>query len=186
MECEQTLLDRDSRGRLREYIQGHAARGRHLSDETRNKISLSIQGSNHWNWQGGRIKHDGGYWLILRPEHRDADRDGYILEHRFVYEENHKCCLLPWTQIHHKNGKRWDNRPENSQPTTVWEHKTLHRIDFGQTCMYGGGIHVIRYEQTIHRIPGVGCCGTWNRSLNHSNRVFNCKHRRSCGFCPIP
>jgi transposase-like protein len=56
-----------------------------------------------------------------------------------VYEEYHKCCLLRSTvqYVHHKNKRKWDNRPENLQLTTIYNHKALHRKDYGQICRCG-------------------------------------------------
>lgn len=93
-----------------------------------------------------RTKYNG-YWLILKPDHTYADKDGYIGEHRIVYEDTEilkdgllikgKCCLLRSTHIHHKNGNKLDNRPENLVPTTVKKHQTLHKTDLGQLCVCG-------------------------------------------------
>lgn len=67
-----------------------------------------------------------GYILISKPEHKFADRDGYVRKHRIIYEDHHKCCLLPWVVIHHKNGIRNDNRIENLEPLDRSTHAKLH------------------------------------------------------------
>jgi HNH endonuclease len=36
-----------------------------------------------------------------------------IREHPLVFQQYHKCCLLPGKAIRHINGINWDNRPEN-------------------------------------------------------------------------
>ena len=69
-------------------------------------------GKLHFRWNGGRTKRDG-YWLVLKKDHHFANRDGYVLEHRLVYEEYYNCCLLPWCDIHHINEIKDDNRIEN-------------------------------------------------------------------------
>ena len=38
---------------------------------------------------------------------------GSMLEHRFVMESILGRALYPEEEVHHKNGRRWDNRPEN-------------------------------------------------------------------------
>lgn len=37
----------------------------------------------------------------------------YVLEHRAVMERMIGCALEPHESVHHKNGVRDDNRPEN-------------------------------------------------------------------------
>lgn len=54
-----------------------------------------------------------GYRLIYRPDHPDAHANGYVLEHRLVIEDAIGRRLLPNETVHHKNGNRADNRPEN-------------------------------------------------------------------------
>jgi hypothetical protein len=38
---------------------------------------------------------------------------GSLLEHRFVMESILGRALYPEEEVHHKNGRRWDNRSEN-------------------------------------------------------------------------
>jgi len=56
-----------------------------------------------------------GYVLIFRPKHPNAQRGGQILEHRVVMEDKIGRLLLPHETVHHINGIRHDNRPENLQ-----------------------------------------------------------------------
>jgi predicted Zn-ribbon and HTH transcriptional regulator len=92
-------------------------------------------GERHYNWKGGRYKHKG-YWYILKPDHPFADNTGYIPEHRWIYEQHYKVCLLPWIEIHHKNEQRDDNRIENLMPVTKLEHRREHMTDMnGRICI---------------------------------------------------
>jgi hypothetical protein len=54
------------------------------------------------------------YVYIPAPEgHLNATKSGLIAEHRLVMSEMIGRALLPGENVHHKNGDKKDNRPEN-------------------------------------------------------------------------
>jgi hypothetical protein len=72
-----------------------------------------IIGENNPNWKGGRYEHGQGYCLVLARHHPFADKSGHILEHRIVMEKILGRYLKKGEIVHHKNGNKKDNRPEN-------------------------------------------------------------------------
>lgn len=75
---------------------------------------------------GGRYIDKRGYASIWRPEHSEATKGGYALEHRVVYADTRGVTLPPGVLIHHINGITDDNRPENLVATSNRAHRQVH------------------------------------------------------------
>ena len=68
------------------------------------------------HWKGGRHVSPEGYVKVLAPSHPKASgHGGYVLEHRLVMEQSLGRLLEDHETVHHINGARADNRPENLQ-----------------------------------------------------------------------
>ena len=68
-----------------------------------------------------RISNDG-YWRITSSK---EGNNGKRL-HRLIFEDYHKCTLLPNAVIHHRDGNKLNNRYENLELMSRGEHSILH------------------------------------------------------------
>lgn len=84
------------------------------------EINAARTGHKSPGWRGGKIKSTSGYVLVQMPSHPAAHAAGYVPEHRLVMEGMIGRYLRPEENVHHINGKRDDNRPENLE---LWTSK---------------------------------------------------------------
>lgn len=70
-------------------------------------------GQANGNWRGGRTRHKSGYVMIRAPGHPRSGQGNYVFEHILVAEELLGRLLIDGETVHHRNGVRDDNRPEN-------------------------------------------------------------------------
>lgn len=70
-------------------------------------------GEDNPRWKGGKFISKDGYIGIKMPTHPRANSLGYVSEHLFIWEQSNGKSLPEGWIIHHLNGNRHDNRPEN-------------------------------------------------------------------------
>lgn len=73
-----------------------------------------------------RLHHKGHYRITSSKE----GNHGKFL-HRVIYEDYHKCTILPFVDCHHKNGNKTDNRIENLELMYHNEHSKMHNTGEG-------------------------------------------------------
>jgi hypothetical protein len=67
-----------------------------------------------------------GYVFVLAPESHLADYRGYVREHRLVAETKIGRKLFDWEDVHHIDGDKANNLPENLEVLTRSEHIRRH------------------------------------------------------------
>jgi hypothetical protein len=122
-------------------------------------MSKGLRGSNNPNWRGGKTITQHGYVLIrVGCEHHLADVRGYAYEHRLVAEEKLERHLEEGEVIHHRNGNKTDNRPENIEVLpSIGHHLQVHaqnkdtrRVGEGNptiSCACGCGNKFLKYDR---------------------------------------
>lgn len=72
-----------------------------------------FSGKNCPQWKGGKFTSNDGYLYIFVPNHPNRLRNDYLAEHRVIVEKIIGRYLNKGEIVHHINGIRNDNRPEN-------------------------------------------------------------------------
>jgi len=86
-------------------------------------------GPGHHRWKGGRTLTSHGYVLVRQPVHPRAFSNGYVYEHIIVAEEALGRMLGHGEIVHHRNGDKADNRPENLEVlASIRHHRAQHRF----------------------------------------------------------
>ncbi len=157
--CEVLIKAWDKWGHPRKYAVGH------------NGI-LNI-GKRNGQYRNGIAKTSGGYYQYLFRGHPFSTKKGRVMFHRIVYEMYHLCCLLPWADIHHIDGNKKRNHPENLRAM-------LHEIHMSLT--HKG----IKHERKRIRRKCIDCGSkiTYKRKSNNSPFWYKAtSNRYRCQKC---
>lgn len=138
-------------GSVHKYIKLYGIESRHMTEETKQKISLANKGNcnakgRKWTelqrknfsesrkgkyikpskYGGHAKKRSDGYISVYCPNHPNCTKDGYVMEHILVMEKAIGRHLEGDEVVHHINHIRDDNRIENLKLMTFKEHSGLH------------------------------------------------------------
>jgi len=84
------------------------------------------KGTEHPRFNGYRAtKKTGGYILEYKPDHPRAGKNGYVGQHILVWEMANKKPLPQGWVVHHLNGIKNDNKPENLAGLSVRAHSLV-------------------------------------------------------------
>lgn len=77
------------------------------------KVYPDRSGSASASWRGGRQASGNGAIQILMPNHPSADQRGRVYAHVVVAEKALGRCMPPKAVVHHRDGDRTNNVPDN-------------------------------------------------------------------------
>lgn len=68
-----------------------------------------------------------GYTMVYMPEHHRAHKDGYVYEHILVWEQTHDKKLPKNYIVHHRDGDKSNNSPDNLSALHKDRHRTVYQ-----------------------------------------------------------
>lgn len=104
------------------YVQPYQTNKRYCSRACQNQAKR-IDGP------GAKVKRKDGYVQVYYPSHPDSTKSGWVLEHRLVAEQKYGRRILPTEHVHHLNGQRDDNRPENLEIIAPGTHALISNAE---------------------------------------------------------
>lgn len=96
-----------------------------IREALRKKYPNGRKGRRASNWQGGR-REVGGYIYVYAPDHPYAGTNNAVAEHRLVIEKKIGRYLTPDEVVHHLDGNKKNNHPDNLVLYKRGQHVSKH------------------------------------------------------------
>lgn len=100
--------------------------------DQRGRQGNSPRGAQHYRWNSRLITSHGYVLVRVSEDHPLHVGNGYAYEHRVVASQMLGRQLSRDELVHHINGDKTDNRPENLQVLQRGEHNHLHLVQDGR------------------------------------------------------
>jgi len=101
-------------------------------DKISSKLSgVALKGKFNPAWRGG-VSRRNSYIYIYMPDHHRVTTQGYVRRSILVLEQKLNRHLKYKEQVHHINGIKDDDRPENLMPLMIGDHTSLHHKGKGR------------------------------------------------------
>jgi hypothetical protein len=122
---------------------------------TRPQVKRSQRGALNAYWKGGRVRM-GEYRFLTAPDHPNARNGRYIAEHVFVATAAAGRPLRKGEIVHHLDGDKEHNSPQNLLITGHVEHGALHRqLETIALALYRAGLVDFDHEARRYRVSDV-------------------------------
>lgn len=87
-----------------------------------------FKGEKNHLWKGGGVTGDGYKWVYAYDSPM-ADCRGRVREHRYVISQKLGRPLRREEQVHHIDGNKLNNNPENLMLVSLSEHMSIHESE---------------------------------------------------------
>ena len=137
-----------------------------------------MSGEKNPAFKGAPFVDNDGYVRIWAPDHHRADNSGRVYEHILVAEAAYGNPITQAYHVHHINGVKHDNRPENLEVLSASEHHREHdprlKLD-GSVSAEGGVVVVLPKQARITSIEDGGVVDVYDLCMEapHHNFVVN-------------